>query len=656
MGKTPSYPYRRLFLVASFLAVLFISLIAQFYKIQIIEGEKWKQIALRQHQHLIKLPYVRGTIYSNPSLKKGHPERPQALALDVLKFHLYANPDAIAKGKRKALLSSLVKQLDFLSEKESFIEEQLQKKSKSRKLVSFLDPSHKTIIDQWWKGFAKKQKIPQNALYFLPDYKRYHPMGSLLGQVLHTVQDIRDPETGEAFPTGGIELTLHDQLKGRMGKRISFRSPRNTLEMGPILQEAKNGSDVYLTVNHYIQAVVEQELEKGVIAAEAKRGWAIMMHPTTGEIYALAQYPFFHPDSYNTYFNDEKLQEDTKIKALTDLFEPGSIFKPIVAAIALQASYDAFLERGDPIFHPAEMLPTDRFSIQGSSYRLKDLRRHNFLNLYMALQKSSNVYMGKIIELMLEEKGDEWFQKMLTHQFFLGKKSGVELPGETIGMIPRPGKLHPNGTLEWSLPTPYVIGIGHNVSFNSMQMIRAFSMIVNGGYEVEPTIVKKIVSPEGKQLYQKKQKEKKRLFSAEVCEEIRKALKYVTKPGGSGRRADVVGYTEGGKSGTSEKLINGKYSKKDFISSFIGFAPSTDPEFVLLIVIDEPVAKYMPGRGRNNQGGACAAPIFRGIAEKTLQYLGREPDDLPSLEGDYKNRDWVWEVKQLKELYDQWNR
>lgn len=653
MGK--NLPYRRLIAVASFLLLLFIALIAQFYKIQIIEGEKWKQIASRQHQHLIKQPFVRGTIYSNPSLKQGHPERPQALALDIPKFHLYANPDAIPINRKKELAALLSKELDH-KEQEAWLEKQLFKESKSRKLSSFLDPNEKERLSLWWKEYAKHKKLPSNAIYFLQDYKRCHPMGSLLGQVLHTVRDIRDSSSGEAFPTGGLELSLHRFLHGQAGKRISYRSPRNTLEMGPILQEARNGSDVYLTINHYIQAVVEQELEKGVLAAEAKGGWAIMMHPSTGEIFALAQYPFFHPDHYADYFNDEALSEHTKIKALTDLFEPGSIFKPIVATIALEASYEALLQREEPTFRPEEMLPTAKFSIKGSSYRLKDLRRHNFLNLYMGLQKSSNIYMGKIIEKMLEEKGDDWYQMMLKDRFALGEKSGVELPGETIGLIPRPGKLHPNGTLEWSLPTPYVIGIGHNVSFNSMQMIRAFSMIINGGFDVRPTLIKKIVSPEGELIYKPVPKKKKRVFHSEVCQEISKALKYVTKPGGSGRRADVQGYTEGGKSGTSEKLIQGRYSNKDFISSFIGFAPAKDPEFVLLIVIDEPVAKYMPGRGRNNQGGACAAPIFREIAGKTLQYLGREPDDPLSLQGDHKNKDWIAEVKQLQELYNQWNQ
>lgn len=141
-----------------------------------------------------------------------------------------------------------------------------------------------------------------------------------------------------------------------------------------------------------------------------------------------------------------------------------------------------------------------------------------------------------------------------------------------------------------------------------------------------------------------------------VSQEIIKALKYVTKPGGSGRRADIVGYTEGGKTGTSEKIVDGKYSKKKYISSFIGFAPAQDPCFVLLVVIDEPVAKYIPGIGRNNQGGACAAPIFKEIAQKALQYLGTPPDDPLSLKRDHRHKDWVWEVNQLKQLYDQWNR
>lgn len=426
--------------------------------------------------------------------------------------------------------------------------------------------------------------------------------------------------------------------------------------MGPVLEKAQNGADVYLTINHYIQAIAERALEEGVKKHQAKGGWAIMMHPSTGEIYALAQYPFFSPDDYRKFYNDPDLLEDTKVRAVTDLFEPGSIMKPMIMAVALQASLECQQEKKQPLFTPQEMIATHLGNIKGSSFRLKDMRRHKYLNMYMALQKSSNIYVGKVLERVLEEKGDEWYRNKLIEVFSFGKKTNIELPGEANGLVPRQGLYHPNGRPEWSRPTPYVIGLGHNILLNSMQIIRSFATVINGGFEVEPTIIKTIINSSIEEKYQRAKHKKKQVLDSWVSQEIIKALKYVTKPGGSGRRADIVGYTEGGKTGTSEKIVDGKYSKKKYISSFIGFAPAQDPCFVLLVVIDEPVAKYIPGIGRNNQGGACAAPIFKEIAQKALQYLGTPPDDPLSLKRDHRHKDWVWEVNQLKQLYDQWNR
>ncbi|HNA62686.1 MAG TPA: penicillin-binding transpeptidase domain-containing protein, partial [Rhabdochlamydiaceae bacterium] len=141
----------------------------------------------------------------------------------------------------------------------------------------------------------------------------------------------------------------------------------------------------------------------------------------------------------------------------------------------------------------------------------------------------------------------------------------------------------------------------------------------------------------------------KRLLLPSVVKEVTTAMRFITKPGGSAKRADIPGYTEAGKTGTAEKVINGVYSKKDHISSFVGFTPATNPRIVLLISIDEPEYKFIPGVGRNQMGGACAAPAFREIGLKTLQYLGIPQDD-PN------NNAWDQEVKKLKELYEQWNR
>ena len=648
---------RRLILLSFFLFSAFCLLIIKFYNLQIIEGEKWAKVAKMQHQAVVKQLFLRGTIYSNPTIKKGHPENPQALVMDLPKFHLFADPESIPNEKKRTLLGEFFSLYSLSFEQKAFIEKQLKKKSRSRKLLSFLEPVEKDRILIWWESFARRHKIPKNALFFQLDYKRSHPYGALLGQLLHTVMDDKEESTYQSQPTGGLELQFHPFLSGRLGKRICFRSPRNNLEMGPILEEAKNGSNIYLTINHYLQAIAERELEEGVKKANAKGGWAIMMQPLTGEIYAMAQYPFFDPDNYREFFNDPQKQEHTKLKAVNDAFEPGSIFKPIAMAIAFMANEERIKKGEEPLFTDWEKISTGSGKLPHTSFVLKDGRVHKYLNFFMALQKSSNIYIGKILQRVLENMGEEWYRKQIVETFGFGKKTNIEFPGESPGMVPMPGKIHPNGSLEWSAPTPYAIGMGHNILVNSLQMIRAFAIIANGGFDVRPTLLKKITKNSGEILFENSQKKvRKRILSKEISEILVRGMKYVTKMGGTSPLGDILGYTEAGKSGTSEKIIEGKYSKSKYLASFIGFASAKNPAFILMVVIDEPEKKYLPSLGKNYHGGVCAAPVFKNIASKALEYLGTSPDDPESLTKNSSSKDWAEEVRELRKTYDEWNQ
>jgi cell division protein FtsI (penicillin-binding protein 3) len=199
-------------------------------------------------------------------------------------------------------------------------------------------------------------------------------------------------------------------------------------------------------------------------------------------------------------------------------------------------------------------------------------------------------------------------------------------------------------------------------------MLRSYAILANGGYEVKPTLIRKVVRKkrEGSEevlldnTSPERIKNFRRLLETEIVEEVIKALKYVTKPGGTAPKGDIYGYTEVGKTATSEKIIGGMYSKKNHISTFIGFAPLKEPRFVLLVAVDEPEFKYIPGVGKNQHGGNCCAPAFREIGLRTLQYLGVEPDDphgfpIGDPRRDENKADWIKETKALKELYQKWN-
>ncbi|HSX04763.1 MAG TPA: penicillin-binding protein 2 [Rhabdochlamydiaceae bacterium] len=656
--------FKRLIGVAFFTLLLFCLLIGQFFKIQILECEKWTKKARAQHQIGVKIPFKRGLFYSNTSIKQGHPDQLQPLVIDVPKFHLHIDPSAISDKCKGEMIREISLLLKMTKQQQEKMKLQFLKKKKAVKLAKWLDPGVKDTMQKWWLPYAKKEKIARNALYFVEDYQRSYPFGSLLGQVLHTVREDKEEKTEQGIPTGGLELIFNQHLKGKMGKSLYFRSPRHSMESGTILKCPEDGADVFLTVNHCIQAIAEEEIEKAVKTAKAKGGWAVMMEPRTGEILALAQYPFFHPSNYRQFFNDSKQLEDTKVKAVTDPYEPGSIIKPLILTIGLMANEELKKQGKKPIFSPTEKIATLPSYFPGRKKPIKDIKTHTCLNMYMGLQKSSNVYMAKIMHRVIEALGEDWLRGVLQNIFRFGLKTNIELPSESAGLLPLPGKLNPNGTMQWSKPTPYVMAMGHNILANSIQMIRNFAIIANGGYDVQPTLVKKIVrsSRDGTKevildhCSGERLNSFKRILEPGVVEEMVKTLKFTTKTGGSATRADIEGYTEAGKTGTSEKIVNGTYSKKDHISTFVGFAPAKNARFVLLIAIDEPAWGYVPGVGKNQMGGVCAAPAFREIGRRTLEYLGVTPDDPFSLPGkDHDKADFAREVKELKALYEAWN-
>lgn len=658
---------KRLLGLAIGIFFLFALLIAQFYRIQIVEGEKWTKEARKQHFLVVQEPFLRGRFISNATVKKGHPESPQSFVIDVEKFHLYIDPESLPEPLRKPISAHLIKILDLPIQDRVPFRAQFFKKSRSRKLAMWLDVETRDAIMKWWSPYCKQHKIARNALFFVNDYQRSYPFGKLLGQVLHTIQNNKDETTKQAIPTGGLELYFNSYLKGKQGKRRLMRSPKNSFETGEVISLPQQGADIYLTINHCLQAIAEEELEKGVKKCKAKAGSAIMMDPKTGEILALAQYPFFVPSDCQLYFSDEALIEHTRLKAISDANEPGSVMKPFTLIAALKAN-DELKKRGEKaIFSPEDKVATSDGKFKGRSKRLTDTHLHYYLNMDMALQKSSNIYMARLVESIINRLGKDWYRNVLSNSFGFGKKTNIELPAESQGVVPTPGKKHPNGALEWSGATPYSIAMGHNIQVTGLQMIRAYALLANGGYLVKPTLVRKIVRqyPDNTEevlvdnTIEAKRNSQKVVSKAHVNAVV-KGMKYTTKLGGTATRANVWGYTEAGKTGTANKIVNGTYSPTKYCSTFVGFTPVENPSFVLLVMMDEPEYGYIPGVGKNHMGGTCAAPVFREIATKSLQYLGVPPDDpfgYPQGDPrhDAKKADWVEETRLLQEMYEKWN-
>lgn len=658
----------RLLWIAIFIFILFSLLIAQFYHIQILEGKKWASQAHKQHFFAIKEPFIRGSFVSNPYVRKGHPPYLQRFVIDVPKFHLFADPEAIPPELKDEIANEIVARLSLSVIERLQLRQQLERVSRSRKLAMWLDEESQRSLNEWWRTYARQHTIPRNALFFIKDYQRSYPFGKLLGQVLHTIQSQKDEKTDQGLPTGGLELSFNSYLQGKNGKRRLMRSPRNSLETGEVIAYPEHGADIYLTINPYLQAIAEEEIEKGVKKSKGKTGWVAMMEPRTGEILALAQYPFFYPPDYQNYFNDSELIEQTKVKAITDANEPGSVFKPFTIALALKANQQ-LLQKGDkPLFYTDEKIATSNGRFPGRSKPITDTSLHHFLNLDMGMQKSSNIYMARLAERMINRLGNDWYRNQL-QLFGFGLKTGVELPAESAGVLPTPGKRHPNGALEWSVPTPFSLSIGHNIQVTTLQLLRAYAVLANGGYLVKPTLVRCIMKKDQEgnsrvlldNTSHERQQEFPRVLDEAIVERVLHSMRFVTKPGGTAVKADVPGYTEVGKTSTPKKIVNGAYSEKLYCPTFAGFTPVKEAAFVIVVTIDEPEYGYVPGLGKNHHGGNCTALVFREIAKRSLEYLGIPPDDPYGYPYGDPRRDsdkevWMAETRKLQEIYDKWNK
>lgn len=614
----------RLALVGLFFAFLFSLLIVRYYTLQGMEHKKWVGLATKQHEGVVKEPFRRGTIWSNPSLKQGHPYAPHPIVLDLPRFHLHADPTAIPNGLKEEVAQQISGQMEV---EEEGVLRQLRTRSRNRSLVRWLDHRQREALLAWWRPFSRAHGIPRNALFFCRDYQRSYPFGSLLGQVLHTIRDYKDEATQQGIPTGGLEASLDGFLQGEPGERWVIRSPRHRLALGTLLKPARDGAEITLTIHHYLQAVCEEALERGLVRTGAKQGWAILADPHTGEIWALAQAPAFYPERYRDYFNDPDLVPHTVLQAATSAYEPGSVMKPLILSLCLKANEELRAAGEPPLFDPDAPMDLTNGWFPGRERPLRDLSPQNEMNLERAIAKSSNIYPARLVEEICTRLGPGWLEERLRNIYGFGTQTGLELPSEATGWLPNPHSRKGG----WSGATPASLAMGYNLLATSLQLIRAYSILANGGHPIQLTLLKEIIAhgPEGDTSILSASDKKKALslslLSQESCQRIHVGMEQVVSPGGSGRKARLNGFSVAGKSGTAEKVIDGSYSKTAHFTTFIGFSPAEDPLFVLLVSLDEPERTYLPGRGFTHYGGASCAPIFREIAQQTHLYLGSEP-------------------------------
>jgi len=425
----------------------------------------------------------------------------------------------------------------------------------------------------------KIRALKIEGLGFLPEAKRFYPKADLASHILGFVG--MDNQALE-----GIELKFDKYLKTSGGK-ITVERDAGGRTLSPGVNTEVKGNNIVLTIDEVLQRIVEKELDKAMARWKAAAASVIMMDPLTGEILALANRPAYDPNRGGSAAASAK-----RDRAITDLYEPGSTFKIVIGVASLE----------EKILKPGTLFDVSRGSIEVGGKNIHDAHKHGVLTFKEVIQKSSNV--GSImIGMKLGKDRVYKYAKLLG----IGEKTGVDLPGEVTGWIPRPER--------WSSTSIGAIPIGQEVAVTPLQMLRAYSAIANGGFLVNPHVTSEIISPRGEVVVSFKNKDMNRIISAKTAETFKDILKSVVEEGGTGTSASVDGNAVAGKTGTAQIIDprTKRYSKDKYVSSFVGFVPADNPRIAMIVVVYEPKGQIY--------GGAVAAPVFRDIAGQALSYM-----------------------------------
>lgn len=396
----------------------------------------------------------------------------------------------------------------------------------------------------------------------------------------------------EGVGSAGVEMRYDRYLRGVPGYREMEvdgrrREVRNRRRIEILPQP---GGDVYLTLDQNLQFFVEQALDDALATNGAKGAWAIVQRVGTGEILAMASRPGYDLNEFNVVADEDRLN-----RAIGYVYEPGSIFKIIVYAAALN----------EGLLRPDEIIDCENGLWFHAGKPLRDFHPYGRLTATDALKKSSNIAAAKIAIRLGEDKLYRYL-----HAFGIGRRSGVELPGEESGI------LHPRN--RWNKLSISRIPMGHEVAVTGLQMVNALNAIANEGQLMRPRVVDRVTTARGQTILRTEPEILGRPIRPEVARTLTEMLVQVTEEG-TGKRARTEGYTVAGKTGTAEKAGPGGYDRKRNLASFIGFLPAERPELSILVTFDEPQ--------RLTQGGQVAAPVFRAIAEKAVRYLDIPPID-----------------------------
>jgi len=564
-GPTPRERRTRLRLMLLALTISLWGLVIgiRLVHLQVLGREFFEQQGTRQSERTLNLFPRRG-----PILDRGG--RPLAVSVDA--ESLYAVPQDVTDPRSTAAALARALSLDAAGRRE--VEAKLRRKSAFVWIERKLDPLTARRV----------RELSLEGIGFLAEHRRYYPQRELAAHVLGYVGL---DNTG----MGGIEYGLESEIRGRSAKVVVSTDARRR----PVAQTERpstDGATVVLALDEAIQYVAERELERAVSETQAASGMAIVVEPFSGEVLALAGRPTFNPNRYNAYPSSR-----WRNRAVSDVFEPGSIFKIVTAAAAIQEN----------VVSPEELLDCGNGRIEIGGTVINDHAVFDHLTFAQAVVRSSDVGMIRVAQRL----GRDNFARYV-RDFGFGAATGVDLPGESAGLF-RP-------TTRWSALSLPSMSFGQEIGVTGLQIAMAAAAIANGGYLMRPIVVRRVEDAEGRVVKDMKPLVARRVLQPETVDTLTDILRAVVSEG-TGRAAAIPGYAVAGKTGTAQKVdASGRYSMVDHVASFVGWVPVARPALVILASLDSP-------RGPRNQGGDVAAPLFARVAEGALRILAVPPDD-----------------------------
>lgn len=565
--ETVALSRSRFLILKLLLAVLFGVIAYRLVQIQVIDAHKYKELARKQYERSFVLPATRGNIF----------DRNGNIVVSNTAFISFAADPKIVGDRQHEVAETFAR---VFGKPASFYLAKMQETDENQNERRFV-----------WLERRVKPEIARRiemakleGIVMMNEPKRLYHYNELAGALLgFTNVDNKG--------ISGIELQYDNEMKGINGSVVMQRDGLGRIRPSADYprREPVNGKNICLTIDVMYQAIADEELKHGVEENKADGGCVVMLSPKTGEVLAMSVYPYINPNDVSTINI-----ANARNRIVSDVFEPGSVFKLVTATAAYE----------NKLVTPSSRINAEhgkmKVPIGGNRYRLiSDSHEYDYLTFQEAIEVSSNIVLAKVGKLLGGEK-----LYRTAREFGYGMMTGVDLPGEVRGVLKKPADR------DWSGTTAQSMSYGYEIGATPLQIACSYAALANNGVLMKPYVVASIQDGDGEVIAEQKPQAIRRVMNKQTVDQLLPAFEGVVERG-TGQEASIRDVTIAGKTGTSRKYFDGKYVANNYTASFVGYFPVEDPQVVCLVMMDNP-------RSRSYYGGSTSGPVFRAIAERVV--------------------------------------